>query len=406
MEKREYKLKNTILISLLCGISYLAVYIAKNTLSANSPQMIKEGVLTTAQVGTLSTVYFLCYGVGQLLNGIIGERLKAKYLVSFGLLVAGVCCSSFLFFGGNMLLLFVLYGIMGFALSTVYSPLVKVLSENVPVEQSTRCSLSFTFASFFGSPAAGAIATAFDWKKSFIFCSCAIAFTGVLVFASLIFFEKKDIVRYNQFKRQETANKDGAVKVLVKNKIIKFTFVAMLTGIVRTSVIFWLPTFFSQYLNLSPQKSALVFSIATFIISFSPFLTVFFYEKIGYRMNLTVLIGFALSAVAFLASYFLGKSVINIGVTVIAIMASNMADSMLWNRYCFSLRNTGLISTATGFLDFVSYMAAALSSKLFANAVYSIGWGKLILVWCILMVFGVIVSLFDLKDKPHKIEFE
>jgi len=44
-------------------------------------------------------------------------------------------------------------------------------------------------------------------------------------------------------------------------------------------------------------------------------------------------------------------------------------------------------------LDFVSYMAAAVSSTIFANAVTSIGWGNLILIWCALMVVGVVISL-------------
>ena len=66
---------------------------------------------------------------------------------------------------------------------------------------------------------------------------------------------------------------------------------------------------------------------------------------------------------------------------------------MLWSRYCPSLCDTGMVSSATGFLDFVSYIAAAVSSTLFANAASVIGWGNLILVWFGLMVFGVLISL-------------
>ena len=66
---------------------------------------------------------------------------------------------------------------------------------------------------------------------------------------------------------------------------------------------------------------------------------------------------------------------------------------MLWSRYCPSLRDTGMVSTATGFLDFVSYMAAATANLVFANAVGEIGWGNLILIWVGLMILGVIVAL-------------
>lgn len=52
-----------------------------------------------------------------------------------------------------------------------------------------------------------------------------------------------------------------------------------------------------------------------------------------------------------------------------------------------------MVSSVTGFLDFMSYMAASLSSTLFANAVKQIGWNKLIIVWLGLMIIGVIISL-------------
>ena len=52
-----------------------------------------------------------------------------------------------------------------------------------------------------------------------------------------------------------------------------------------------------------------------------------------------------------------------------------------------------MVSAATGFLDFMSYMAAAVSSRLFADAVSDIGWHNLILVWLGLMLAGVSVAI-------------
>ena len=78
---------------------------------------------------------------------------------------------------------------------------------------------------------------------------------------------------------------------------------------------------------------------------------------------------------------------------VLGIISANCASTMLWSIYCPSLRETGKVSGATGFLDFSSYIAAAASSSLFSNAVTDIGWGPLILVWFGLMLLGVLVAL-------------
>lgn len=57
-----------------------------------------------------------------------------------------------------------------------------------------------------------------------------------------------------------------------------------------------------------------------------------------------------------------------------------------------------MVSSATGYLDFMSYAAAGVANLLFANAISQIGWGNLILVWAVLMLAGVVISL-PLKKK-------
>ena len=65
-----------------------------------------------------------------------------------------------------------------------------------------------------------------------------------------------------------------------------------------------------------------------------------------------------------------------------------------------------MVSSATGFLDFMSYMAAAASSRLFASAAHTIGWSGLIFVWLVLMLAGMAVSFTGCdagrKSAPEK----
>jgi len=49
--------RNAIRIGSLCSISYLAVYIARNILSAVTPQMIELGY-AEAYIGNISSLYF------------------------------------------------------------------------------------------------------------------------------------------------------------------------------------------------------------------------------------------------------------------------------------------------------------------------------------------------------------
>jgi len=203
--------------------------------------------------------------------------------------------------------------------------------------------------------------------------------------------EKKGIVKYGQYARKK---KDGSgIKVLLERQIVRYSLVAILTGVVRTTVVFWMPTYISEHLHFPPDTAALIFTVASLAFSLSTIIAVALYEGLKRNMELTVLLGFIIAAACFLLVYFIPDPTVNVICLALGITANNISASMLWSRYCPSLYDTGMVSTATGFVDACSYTAAAISSKIFANAVGVLGWGNLVLIWMGLMVCGVVVML-------------
>ena len=384
------KALHAVYIGFLCSISYLAVYFARNILSTTTPQMIAGGY-SEAYIGKVSSVYFIFYAIGQLINGAVGDRVKARYMISFGLLLAGI--SNFIF--SKMTGIFpqiaqYIYGMTGFFLAMVYAPMMKVVAENTEPVYATRCSLGFTFASFFGSPLAGVIASVFVWQSVFGISSIALGVMAVLVFLFFLLFEKRGIVKYHQYDNKEKTKLD--LKELVHRRILRFTLISVITGVVRTTVVFWMPTYISEHLGFAPDQAAMIFTVSTFIISLMAFISVAVYEVLKRNLDKTMFLMFSSATLFFTLLYFVKNPILNIICFVLGIMSSNGAASMLWSRYCPSLRDTGRVSTVTGFLDFVSYIAAAVSTVAFSSAVSSIGWENLILIWICLMVAGVLIS--------------
>lgn len=396
--KISQKAKNALFIGTLCSISYFAVYIARNILSAVTPQMV-EGGYTEEYIGNISSLFFIFYAVGQLINGSIGDKIKAKWMISTGLLGAGI--TNFVF---SKITLYpntamIVYGLTGFFLSMIYGPMTKMVSENTEPLHAVRCSLGYTFSSFFGSPFAGLLASFLVWESVFTISSAALIGMAIINFIFCARFEKHGIVKYGQYLPEKKGVQN--IKVLFKHQIVKFSVISILTGIVRTSVVFWLPTYIAQYLGFSSQSAAGIFTAATLVISFTTFLAVFVYEKLRHDMDKTILLMFLSACLFFALTYLVKLPILNILFIVLAIMSSNGAASILWSIYCPSLRDTGMVSSATGFLDFLSYMAAAAANLIFANAATSIGWGALIFVWLLLMGIGVLLCL-----PFHKMRFQ
>ncbi len=395
--------QKAIALGSMCAVAYLAVYIAKNALSAAGPLIIQAGAFTTEQIGTMSSAYFIAYAVGQLINGSVGDKIKGKYMISFGLILAAFGFIALPHFAGRPLAATAVYCTSGFSLAMIYGPMTKLVAENTEPEYAPRCAMGYTLSSFLGSPVAGLLAAALAWRWVFYTSAGFLIVMGLVCFAVFTLFERKGVITYGQFRTKEKST--GGWGLLIKRQIIRFTFVAILTGVVRTSVVFWLPTYLSSYLGFSPEMAALIFTVATLIISCSIFVAIFTYERLKRKIEKGLLLTFGCSAICFLGAYFIRVPWVNVGLMVLGILANNSASSLMWSCYCPSLRDTGMVSSATGFLDFCSYMAASVSSMVFANSVDTVGWGGLIFVWFILMLCGALTALpwkIQLKFKNTK----
>ena len=391
MPRNKTAFRNAIFLGSMCSIAYLAVYIAKYILSQITPQITAAGALDKDQIGTLSSLYFIVYATGQLINGIIGDKIKAKYMISFGLAFGGTCLFIFSETIANFTTAKIAYASMGFFLAMIYAPLSKLVAENTEPIYTTRCSLGYTFASLLGSPAAGVLAMFLTWNWVLRVGSGILIGMGAICFLVLSLFERKKIIQYGKYPRaKKSETQSGGIKTLIEHSIIRFSLISIINGVVRTTVVFWMPTYFNEYLGFAPNTATLIASVSAIILSLSAFLAVFSYEKIyKFSLDKTILWGYILSAGLFLLLWLIKIPALNVGLMVLAVLFCKCVDNIMWSRYCPSLRDTGMVSTATGYLDFLSYIAASVSSKLFASAATGIGWGGLILVWLALMLMGI-----------------
>ena len=116
-------IKYAFFIGGLCSASYLVVYITRSVLSAAAPQLIETEGITNEDIGVISSAFFMFYAVGQLINGILGDKIKGKYMVSLGLITAGVSNLLLSYVIGNRPVAACVYGMLGFFLSMVYAPM-------------------------------------------------------------------------------------------------------------------------------------------------------------------------------------------------------------------------------------------------------------------------------------------
>lgn len=386
-------------IGFLCTASYLGCYFARNILGVVTPQMLEEAVLSREIIGTMSTGFMILYAAGQLVNGRIGDMVKTKYMVSLGIILAGICNIAITVIKAPAAVT-AIYSLSGFFLSMIYAPIMRVVAENTLPLYASRCTLSFMIASFLGTPLASLMAIFFRWNTVFIICGISLMLVGAAAYIFFSAFERRGFISSDTVKKKGKGTFD--LKLLIHRSIIRFSAIAILTGIIRTSVVFWIPTYLTDYISLTPESAAAIFAVITLLKSASPYFnTLVIYERVFKRnVNTTVFFMFLTSAVSFFCMYLINNAVLNILFLTIALITSGGAATMVFSVYCPSLHDTGMVSTATGFLDCMSYAGAAVANALFSGAIGVIGWENLILVWTGLMVAGVFTGI-NKKDREH-----
>ena len=179
---RHYRLR--ILIWSIVG--YAMFYFVRKNLSIAMPVMGQQLGISKAELGTFLTLHGLIYGLSKFLNGIIGDRVNARYFMAAGLLLSA---GMNIFFGlsSTAVALGVFWMLNGWFQGMGFPPCARLLTHWFsPSELATKMSIWNTSHSI-GAGAVvvlcGYLVTQFnDWRICFFVpAALAIATAGLLL---------------------------------------------------------------------------------------------------------------------------------------------------------------------------------------------------------------------------------
>ena len=390
------KSKNSVIfvsIAAMCFLIYLASYTTKNLLSVNSPLMIRDGYDSVA-IGTISSIYFFCYGAGQLFVGFIGDRIKLKYMLLAGLGVAGAACLAFASVD-SIVVKSVAWGVCGFGLSFLYAPLVRCVADRLVGRQAEICMVLLDIASVLGSSVAGIFGALGNWRASTFIFAAILAFLAVVSFVFNMIFDKKfPIAPRIKTDEKGAMPMKNFVRYWLKNGAVAFILISAIQGIANNSITFWIPTYISDFLGFKPETASVIFLVMMLISAVNQIIAIGLYHLMKGKMIWVIRVSFFLSTVCFLLLIPVKNAYANLVLFLLAKCGYGWAGAMMWTFYCRGFQSVHRVAFVVGFLDFVSYLFSAIGSVLFSQAIATIGWVSLIIVWAAIMVFGIVSTLF------------
>jgi hypothetical protein len=280
------------------------------------------------------------------------------------------------------------FAILGFGLSMVRGPLMKIISENTEQKQARMICVFFSVASFAGPLIASLFVLIFSAKYAFIVSGCvAVGMVLVCVFI-LSVMQKKNVVT---FRPMPVRSLRSMLDVFRIEGFAFYMVVACLVEISAASVSFWIPTYLSEHLDFDNTTANLVFSTISICRSCMPFIALMIFNRTGERPMPIMRVGFTLSASFFLVMQLVSNPIANVVLLVLALMSMSGVSAMLWSIYIPGLGKTGRASSANGVLDCTGYVAASLANLLFGSIATS-SWSIVLLLWASVGVIGVITT--------------
>jgi len=126
--QKKQLLRFRLLIFLILAFAYLLVYFHRLSLSVVADNIIREFNTTAATLGLLGSIYFYCYAFMQLPAGLLSDSVGPRKTVTFFLLIAAI--GSIIFgFSPNIETAFIGRILVGFGVSMVFIPTMKILSQ-------------------------------------------------------------------------------------------------------------------------------------------------------------------------------------------------------------------------------------------------------------------------------------
>ncbi|MCR5484922.1 MAG: MFS transporter [Clostridiales bacterium] len=385
-------------------IIYAAAYFGRTCYSAAIAAITADGLFTKSEAGVIGTVFFLCYGSGQIINGFLGDKISPFGIVLTGTLLSSFCCFTMGTLSSHLAMAAV-WGLNGFAQSMLWSPLLKILSSVLRADMRKRACLNIALSHPIGTTlsyfSCSAVIKYDTWHHVFTTASAFLLLAFIFGVSVFLAVRRRFVYTEPEILTEEAA--DGAsvsLKTLIlASGLIAIVIPTILHGMLRDGITTWVPTMLSETYKISPSFSVMITLFLPLINAFGAYMITPVYKKLRENELKTSVVCAVLGFFPLIVLLFIGKIPMAIETAMLAVTTASMyaLNYMLITKVPMRFSKFGKTSTVSGILNSFAYLGCGISTYGFGKAAEVVGWQKTIVIWLITVALIFIVCLFCIK---------
>lgn len=390
-------------LCILCWIAYASTYICRLNYSAVMPELERLNVFPESQIAAISSAFFICYGLGQIVSGMLGDRLSPCLLIFAGLAVSALSNMA-IFLINSFVPFIILWAVNGAVQSLVWTPILRTAGDYFSPYERERFGIHIASTVPLGTLASYGVSLVtlllLPWKYVFLVC-------GAISLAASIYWlagtgpimTRKNKTRENTAVASEKERTHSAISwkklmgLMASSGIFILTVSIIIQGTLKDSVTQWIPTFFSQRFTAGTGTSLALTMILPIINVTGAYFARFVNRYLKNELK-TSMVFFAVAAVFLAALNFFGGNMILSLISMAGVTNCMFAiNVMIITMVPLHFSSYGCVSTVGGILNAVAYIGCgALNMAAGSILQNSSSWSSLFALWLILALTAVIAT--------------
>lgn len=354
------------------------------------------GVTNTAASAAI-TGSFITYGLGQIVFGIIGDKLSPVKIISFAML-GTVLVNTAVSFCSNITLITVLWCINGIFQAMIWPPLCRFVAELTTADEYSNAitivGLSASVGTVFVYLFVPAVLSVTIWRNVF---RCMALFGLIIITIWTLMTRGIKIQTATDIAKNNDDNKYSVFKIIALAGLVPIFLIIVLQGVLRDGIQTWLPSMVNKEFNMDESSSILSTAVLPVLSMVSVLASNFLYIRLKNEIKTATII-FCVAAAATIPLGLGLKIPALISIFLAALISgcmhgvNHMVVSLIPKRFY----KYGLMSTFSGILNSFTYVGAALSTYVFAAASDNFGWTIVKILWLIIGLLGAGICILKL----------
>ncbi len=382
------------------SLVYFSSYLMRINFAVMMVKIISELQVEKTALSVVVTGLTVTYGIGQVVSGFLGDRIKPQLLLTSGTILAAVCNIA-MFFCHTIPAMTVVWCINGFAHSLLWPPIVRLMSTYLTDREygyaAVRVSWGSSFATILLYLVCPLLLYCMNWRTIMVLCGMfgiCVAMFWVCIHRRLF----NEPLQLSTSPITNAAPKKGFLPSYVYLPVVLIMFAIIAQGSLRDGVTNWLPSFLTEGFALS-EENAIITSVIPAIFSVISF-TLFDFIHRKWLQNevfcaAVIFFVAALSGLLLFCIHTVFPSLLIPAVVLAAMIIGCMhgTNLMLITVVPKRFAKLGKVSTYSGLLNACTYIGAAVATSGFAAIAQSFGWNTVILFWGIIAALGLLLCL-------------